>query len=77
MNLFLVECITHRLGEPGLNFRVLPIPYGLQQQFAQRLTFELHLAQHVKHLPTQSFPRLFQLLQQECGKHHPLWSPQL
>ena len=59
-----VEGVIDRSLKAGANLGLLPVAYGLNHEFAQRPPFEVELAEHVKHLTAERFPRLLQLLQE-------------
>ena len=59
-----VQRTFHHCREAGAHLRLIAVADGLDQKVAQRLTFELELAEHVEHLAAQGFARLLQLLQQ-------------
>src|SRR3990172_3421418 len=59
-----VEDVFHHLHEAGPSLRLFPVSDRLNQEIAQRPSFELELAQHVEYLATERLTCLFQLLQQ-------------
>ena len=59
-----VEGVGDDLREAGPHFGKLAISDGLDQEFAQRLTVELELAEHIEDLSAERVPGLIQLLQQ-------------
>ena len=59
-----IERLIHRRVEPGAHLRPLAVADGVEQQIAQRPSFELQLPEHVEHLAAERLPGLLQLLQQ-------------
>src|SRR3990170_6636870 len=59
-----IEDVFHHLHEAGPYLRLFPVSDRLNQEIAQRPSFELELAQHVEYLATERLTCLFQLLQQ-------------
>ena len=64
LQLGLVERIGHHSCKPGLDLWALTVPDCLNEEIAEWLTFELHLAQHVEHLTAECLPCLVELFQQ-------------
>src|SRR6185437_12954934 len=61
---FLIEGLLDDPGQPCSHVRLIAVADRVDQQLAQRPSFELHLAEHVEHLPAERAARLVELLQQ-------------
>ena len=58
-----VEGACDDLCEPGAHLRQLAVADRFDQEVAERLAFELNLAQHVEHLPAERRAGLVELLE--------------
>src|SRR5207302_10314920 len=66
LQLMLVKGISQNLGEARTHLGLLAITDRLDEQLAERLAFELELAQNVEHLAAERFPSFFELFE-ECA----------
>src|SRR5690606_9608184 len=54
LELFAIDCRLDHAIQPLSHLRLLPVTNRLNQQFAKRLTAELHGAENVENLPAKS-----------------------
>ena len=59
-----VYAVFDGAGKACSYLRLIPVSDGLDQEFAERPSLELQLAEYVEHLPTERLPRLIELFQQ-------------